>query len=211
MSVANLTNEPQEVISGNDNIVIVDYFQSIRGGRTLDTAGFKPEVIKAGHVIIKDNNGNHKPMQVSDDNAISAFGTIVGGTGYTTGTYNNVALSGGSGSGATANIVVASGVVTTVTKVSSGSGYNAGDTLTASIPGGSGFSVQVSTVASSAYVALPENHVYAGILIASILTKKPFAGILVRGTVNLAAAPYPMTSILSAVKAALPLIDFRED
>jgi hypothetical protein len=49
MAVADLTNDPQEVSSGNDNIVIVDNFQSIRGGRTLDTTGFTPEVINAGH------------------------------------------------------------------------------------------------------------------------------------------------------------------
>jgi hypothetical protein len=58
---------------------------------------------------------------------------------------------------------------------------------------------------------LPANHDYAGILIASILTKRAFAAILVRGTVNPAAAPYPMSGILAAVKTALPLIDFRED
>jgi hypothetical protein len=83
--------------------------------------------------------------------------------------------------------------------------------LTATITGGSGFSVLVATTAAAAYTALPGGHAYAGILIASILTKKPFAGILVRGTVNPAAAPYPMDAILDDVKAALPLIDFRED
>jgi hypothetical protein len=136
MAVADLTNEPQDVIIGNDNIVIVDILQSIRGGRTLDTTGFKPEVIQAGHVIIQATTGNkdYKPMPVD-----------------TTNPENPV------------------------------------------------------------YAALPANHTYAGILIASILTKKPFAGILVRGTVNPATAPYPMSGILAAVKTALPLIDFRED
>jgi hypothetical protein len=214
MAVADLTNEPQELLTSNDNVVIVDNFQSVRGGRTLDVTGFKPEVIKAGHVIIRETaTGEYKPMPVTEDGgAIATLGTVVGGTGYTQGTYNNVALTGGSGSGATANITVNSGgVVTIATLANSGSGYNAGDVLTAAVTGGSGFSVPVATVASAAYAALPANHTYAGILIASILTKKPFAGILVRGTVNPAAAPYPMTSILSAVKTALPLIDFRED
>jgi len=63
----------------------------------------------------------------------------------------------------------------------------------------------------SAYDALPEDHVYAGILIASILVKQPFAGIMVRGSVNPAAAPFAMDSIMSAVKTALPLITFLED
>jgi hypothetical protein len=132
MAVADLTNEPQKIITGNDNIVIVDNFQSIRGGRTLDVTGFTPDVINAGHVIIKETStGEYKPMPLNG--------------------------------------------------------------------------------ANDAYAALPTGHTYAGILIASIPAKKPFAGILVRGTVNPAAAPYPMSGILAAVKTALPLIDFRED
>jgi hypothetical protein len=212
MAVANLTNEPQEIITGNDNIVIVNNIESILGGRTLDVTGFKPEVINAGHVIIRDGqSGEYKPLPVTEDGAIATFGTVAGGSGYTNGTYSGVSLIGGSGSGAIANITVASNVVTTVAIVSGGGGYKVGDTLTATITGGSGFSIPVATVNTAAYVALPANHTYAGILIASILTTKPFAGILRRGTVNPAAAPYPVSGILAAVKTALPLIDFRED
>jgi hypothetical protein len=212
MALADLTNEPQEIITGKDNIVICNVIETLRAGRTLDTTGFTPEVINAGHVIIKETaTKEYKPMPVSADNGIATLGTPTGGSGYTNGTYNNVLLQGGSGSGATANITVAGNVVTAVEVANSGSGYQAGNTLTATITGGTGFSVQVATVAPSAYAALPGGHVYAGILIASILTKKPFAAILTRGTVNPAAAPYPMDTILADVKAALPLIDFRED
>lgn len=64
---------------------------------------------------------------------------------------------------------------------------------------------------STAYSTLPTDHKYAGILTATVLTAKPFASILVRGTVNPNATPFDMTSILSAVKTALPLILFRAD
>jgi hypothetical protein len=132
MAVANLNDSKREIINGNDNIVIVDNFQSIRGGRTLDVTGYPKDVLNAGHVVIKETStGEYKPMPLN----------------------------------------------------------------------GSG----------DAYAALPTGHTYAGILIATIQTKKPFAGILVRGTVNPAAAPFPMGTILAAVKTALPLIDFRED
>lgn len=132
MAVANLNDSKREIITGNDNIVIVDNFQSIRGGRTLDVTDYPKDVLNAGHVIIKETStGEYKPMPLNE----------------------------------------------------------AGD----------------------AYAALPTGHTYAGILIATIQTKKPFAGILVRGTVNPAAAPFPMGTILAAVKTALPLIDFRED
>jgi hypothetical protein len=78
--------------------------------------------------------------------------TLVGGTAYTNGTYTNVTLTGGSGSGAKATIVVSGGSVTTVTITTAGNGYVVGNTLSAtaaSIGGtGSGFSVKVATINS---------------------------------------------------------------
>lgn len=127
--VADLNNEGTIVDTSKDTVVIVDNFQSVRGGRTLDTTGFTPKVINAGHVIIKETaTGNYKPL-----------------------------------------------------------GLNGGGT---------------------AYAALPEGHTYEHILIASILTAKPFAGLLVRGTVNPEAAPF---EIPEAAMTAMPLIDFRAD
>lgn len=132
MATASLNNDSEQIITSNDSIVIVDNFQSVRGGRTLDVTGFTPDVIKAGHVIIMET---------------------------ATKTYKPMPLNGG----------------------------------------------------ATAYSTLPADHVYAGVLIATILKKRPFAGILVRGTVNHVAGPFPMTSILTAVKTALPLIIFTQD
>lgn len=127
---ANLANSGTQIVTGIDNIVIKTNLETIEGGRTLDTTGFTPEVINAGHVIIQETStGNYKPMPVT----------------------------------------------------------------------------------GNAYDALPSGHTYAGILVASIATKKPFAAIMVRGTVNHKATAYPMDSILSAVRTALPLILFRAD
>ena len=58
---------------------------------------------------------------------------------------------------------------------------------------------------------VPEGAEYAGFLIASIPTSRPLAGIMVRGTVNVNACPFPMATILSAVQTALPLIVFTSD
>lgn len=220
MATPNLNNTPESVVTGNDSIVIVDNFQSIRGGRSLDVTGYTPEVINAGHVIImQTSNKEYKPMPATAPYTagVATLGSVTPGTGYTNGTYENVPLTGGTGAGVLATVVVASTVVSTVTVTKAGAGYAVADIL--GVPGafaggtGTGASVPVATIANSAgsYDALPSGHTYAGILIATILTKKPFAGIMVRGTVNPAAAPFPMTSILSAVKTALPLIDFRED
>lgn len=131
MTVVNLTNPPQGIITGNDSIVIKKYIDGITSGRTLDVTGYKPSEINAGHVIIKDSQGDYKPMPLS-----------------------------------------ASG---------------------------------------DAYASLPEGSSYAGILVATIPTNKAMAGIMTRGKVNPKVTPFPMDTIMDAVKAALPLIEFEED
>ena len=217
MAIADLTNPIEDLITGNDNIVIVDNFQSIRGGRTLDVTGYPYNVLHAGHVIIKSADGEYKPMPLTGDGNIVSLGTIVGGSLYTDGTYTDVPLTGGTGTGAEATIEVEDGAVTKVTITNDGKGYAVGDELSAAaakVGGtGSGFKVPVTAVTTEKdeYASLPADHTYAGILIASIPTSKPLAGIMVRGTVNVNACPFPMTAILSAVKAALPLIVFTSD
>ena len=76
---------------------------------------------------------------------VNSLTLTTAGTGYTNGTYTNQALTGGSGSGATATIVVAGGVVTTVTIYAKGDGYTVGNTLSAALPAGAGFVVTVAT------------------------------------------------------------------
>lgn len=79
--------------------------------------------------------------------AIATINTLVGGTGYTSATYTNVALSGGTGYGATANITVAGGIVTVCTLVRGGQWYLVGDVLSCQlIGGGTNFSVTVATI-----------------------------------------------------------------
>lgn len=130
-TTADLNNESTVIDTSRDTVIIVDNFQSVRGGRTLDVTGYSPKTINAGHVIIKDTATGkiYKPLPVN--------------TGAT------------------------------------------------------------------AYEALPEGYEYAHILINSILTAKPFAGLLVRGTVNHKACFIePPAAAISALK---PLIDFRAD
>ena len=101
-------------------------------------------------VVNVDNNGIGSGINPIDFGApILTLGTITGGTAYTNGTYTAVPLTGGSGTGALATIVVAGNSVTTVTVTTFGNNYNVGDVLSAtaaSIGGtGSGFSVPVAT------------------------------------------------------------------
>lgn len=60
-------------------------------------------------------------------------------------------------------------------------------------------------VSAGAYVALAANEEYAGVLKATVLTKKPAAAILTVGQVNAAALPVPVTA---AIKSGLPQIKF---
>lgn len=81
---------------------------------------------------------------------IATLGAITQGTLYTAGQYNNVPLTGGTGSGAFANITVAGGAVTAVVLVNYGNGYTAADVLSAAAANiggtGSGFSIPVATI-----------------------------------------------------------------
>lgn len=86
--------------------------------------------------------------------SIGTLGSITGGSGYVAATYPAVPLTGGSGTGATANITVTAGAVTAVTLVTGGENYRVADVLSASNASlggsGTGFSVPVATVIGGA-------------------------------------------------------------
>jgi len=116
------------------------------GAQSLNNNTIASNLVAFGHQALLNNTTN-----------VATLGTITGGTGYTNGTYTGVVMTLSSGSTAitypTATIVVAGGVVTTVTLTSNGVGFK--DTTTvltapaASIGGtGSGFSVPVATLQS---------------------------------------------------------------
>ena len=103
--------------------------------------------------------GGQQNYLMGPGNAIATYGAIVPGSLYVPGTYNNVPMTGGTGSNAVATITVAStGLVTLVQIYDNSSqlgitpafGYKPGDILTTSninLGGfGTGFSVAVSTV-----------------------------------------------------------------
>jgi len=103
------------------------------------------------------------PFPIAADWNINASGGILtatitnGGSAYTNGTYTNQALTGGSGTLATANITVAGGIVTSVVINGHGKNYVVGNTLSASIAGGAGFVLTVVTLMS--FVSLYQNEI----------------------------------------------------
>jgi hypothetical protein len=86
---------------------------------------------------------------------IATLGSLTSlGSGYVPGTYSEVSLTGGSGSGATATIVInSSGNVSSVTLKDGGQFYAVNDTLSASSSSlggsGTGFSISVNTVSNA--------------------------------------------------------------
>jgi len=79
--------------------------------------------------------------------AIATLTLTAGGAGYTNGTYSQQALTGGTGSGATADFVVAGGIITSCVLRSPGTGYAAADALScATLGAGAGLVVTVATI-----------------------------------------------------------------
>lgn len=129
MPTLNLSKETLKIDTTLDHVVIVQMIECAPlGGRVLDVEGFKPETIRAGHVIIRSQEGVYKPMPVNS--------------------------------------------------------------------------------AGTAYDSLPGSHTIVGVCYASIRRSKPSATIMVRGSVNEVASPYPVTE---EIKTALPLIRFTQD
>ena len=82
---------------------------------------------------------------------ITGIGSISAGSLYTNGVYQNVPLTGGSGSNVNADIVIVSGVIVNVSITYGGNFYVVGDILScASLgPTGTGFSVIVTSISNA--------------------------------------------------------------
>ncbi len=136
---------------------------------------------------------------------VRTLGTITPGSGYTAGTYTLVPLTGGTGTGLTATIIVeASGIVGSVALSAGfgGVGYTIGDVLSADAANlggaGSGFSIPVAT---TQYLAVPVTGGTGTGAIANV-------GITAGGVVNFFALTnegqnYSVSDVLSASVANL--------
>jgi hypothetical protein len=104
-----------------------------------------------GNILIAVN-GSDAPRRYDGgtQGSITSLVTLVGGAAYVNGTYTNVPLTGGAGTGAQGTFVVAGGAVTSVVITAVGANYVVGNVLgvnNASLGGaGAGFSYTVETV-----------------------------------------------------------------
>lgn len=150
---------------------------------------------------------------------ILTLNTLVGGSNYITGTYSAVPLTGGTGTGATANITVnkANGIVALDTLVA-GSGYTPGTYTAAALTGGTGTGATATvvvgvggTVTSVTLVASGTNYTDNDVLSATLAGGGSSFAISVNGTkgavsvVTLVAggAAYDVNETLSAANSNL--------
>ncbi len=63
----------------------------------------------------------------------------------------------------------------------------------------------------ASYDSLPANYEYVGVVVATKPVDYPLVGIMYAGEVNDVASPYPVDSIKSALKTALPGLVFMHD
>lgn len=99
---------------------------------------------------ISTSNASYGQMTNS---GIDAGSISAPGAGYVNGTYVDVPLTGGSGTGATANVTVAGGVVTIVDIIEAGNNYNLAEVLSASNANlggaGAGFTFTITNLQSA--------------------------------------------------------------
>jgi len=141
--------------SGNANVNSYPGNCCIDGQKYLDPA---VALAKAAHMLlqdpiitpfVKEKTGGGIEISATALNAVDGVGSLVGGTGYTDGTYNDVPTTGGTGSGLTVNIVVAGGIVTGVSIGNYGNGYTLADVITI-VGGNNDATVTVTSVTQTA-------------------------------------------------------------
>lgn len=145
----------------------IEHFAAGAGTQTTHFENLEP-VYDFSFATTLTVNGDDANNAISyyNDGGVGTLTTLVAGANYADGNYINVPLTGGTGSGASANITVSGGAVTAVTLVSSGSGYTAGDTLSAATAhlgggAGAGFSIDVESISAVVAVDNQEAIVFA--------------------------------------------------
>ena len=143
LGVGNLAYVVRANVNLNDNLTDIRTMWDTK----MQEAAYVLENLVNAYLNEYNLSNGFIPTQVD---IISTLNTLVGGSLYVNGTYTNVPLTGGSGTGATANITVSGGAVTAVTIVNRGTGYTVGNTLSASNTNlggaGSGFTINVASI-----------------------------------------------------------------
>jgi hypothetical protein len=130
-------------------VVFTEVYNTVSGSVFLYSDTYNTQVALS-QVISGTNIPVGTTVAAITTSNVKTLGAITGGAGYTNGTYINVPLTGGTGAGARATIVISGGAVTTVTITQRGASYLVGDVLSASAASiggtGAGFSIPVTAI-----------------------------------------------------------------
>jgi hypothetical protein len=135
--------------TSTETTVFTQSMSTTSASKYINLATFNTQV-RVNQVVSGTNIVSGTTVSSITSSAIQTLGTITAGSGYTNGTYTNVPLTGGSGSNATATVVVSGGAVTSVTITLRGASYVVGNSLSASNTNlggtGAGFSIPVTAI-----------------------------------------------------------------
>lgn len=118
LGIGNLAYTIRANVNLNDNL---DFLRDVWDTKMTEASYVLENLVNQ---YLNDYNALNN-LTISDVGLINGTGTLVTGFGYTVGNYTNVALTGGNGTNATANIAVTNGV-DTVTISNAGTGYTDG-------------------------------------------------------------------------------------
>jgi len=62
-----ILTESVKIDTTNDNIVVSNLLEDIPGGKALDVTGWPHAIIPAGHPVIKDDDGEYKPLALNSE------------------------------------------------------------------------------------------------------------------------------------------------
>ena len=162
-------------------------------------------------VAVQSGGGGYTTSDVltfaGDDLTIAVINTLsiaVPGSGYANGSYTNVSLVGGTGAGATADIVVSGNAVTSATINGAGTNYLVGDTLTFanSDVGGTGAGLIDNLTISNPGTGFTDGN-YTGIALSggtgsnATVDIEITSGLISAATINNRGTGYSVTDVLS--------------
>ena len=163
-------NRPNGIPSTNDYCEVFD-------GTTHFRFVYMPYVTASPAVTLVGSYSGSSTSPVTGVSlavSIMTLGIIVGGSSYTNGTYTNVPLTGGSGTGAIATVTVAGNTVVAVVITTGGANYVKGDSLSAAAANiggtGSGFSVPVTATTSYGSGAVATVYLSGGSVTSVVIT-----------------------------------------